>query len=59
MDLLKGRRIHYLRKKNSWERKKCDGCRSYNPECRMGICSIYPYQKQKREVREKEVDDTG
>lgn len=51
--------IHTLIKKN-WERKECDGCKFYNPECRQGVCYLYPYQKQKkREVKEKEVHDTG
>ncbi len=46
--------------KKSWERKECDGCKSYNPECRMGVRSIYPYQKQRKtEVKEKELHDTG
>ncbi|WP_160560884.1 hypothetical protein [Parablautia muri] len=46
--------------KKSWKRKECDGCKSYNPECRMSVCSIYPYQKQREtEVKEKEVHDTG
>ena len=53
------RRIHHLSKKN-WQRKECDSCKSYNPECRMGACSIYLYTKQKRmEVKEKELHDTG
>lgn len=53
------REIHHLSKK-SWERKECDGCKSYNPECRMGACSIYPYQKQKKtEVKKVEIHDTG
>ena len=52
-------RIHHLSKK-SWERKECDGCKSYNPECRMGACSIYLYQKQRKtEVKKVEVHDTG
>lgn len=38
--------------------EECDGCKSYNPECRMGACSICPYQK-KKVVKEKEVHDTG
>lgn len=46
--------------KKGWERKECDGCKHYNPECRMGVCGIYPYLKQKKtEVKEKEVYDTG
>ncbi len=51
--------IHNLSKK-SWERKECDGCKSYNPECRMGACSIYPYPKKKKtEVKKVEIHDTG
>lgn len=46
--------------KKSWERKECGGCKSYNPECRMGACSIYLYQKQKKiEVKKVEIHDTG
>lgn len=46
--------------KKKWERKECDGCKSYKPECRMGAYSIYPYQKQKKtEAKEKELHDTG
>lgn len=29
--------------KKDWYRKKCDGCKHYNPECRQGACSLYPY----------------
>lgn len=45
----------------SWEREKgnCDGCKSYNSECRMGACCICLYPKKKEVVRKKEVDDTG
>ena len=51
--------VVYMNKK-SWERKECDGCKSYNPECRMGACSIYPYQKQRKtEVKKVEIHDTG
>ncbi len=45
--------------KKNWERKECDGCKSYNPECRMGVCSIYPYREMKVVVKEKEVHDTS
>ena len=47
--------------KKNWERKECEGCKSHNPECRQGVCSLYPYQKQKKEVvvKEKEEYDTG
>ncbi len=46
--------------KKNWERKEFEGCKSYNPECRMGACSIYPYQKQKKtEVKKVEIHDTG
>lgn len=31
-----------------------DGCKSYNPECQMGACSIYPYQKQKKNRSKKD-----
>ncbi len=49
-----------LLSKKSWERKECNGCRSYNPECRMGACSIYSYQnKKKTEVKKVEIHDTG
>jgi len=42
------------------KRKECDGCKFYNPECRLGACSNCPYQKQKKtEVKEKEVHDTA
>ena len=48
-----------LRQKNR-ESKECNCCKSYNPECRMGACSIYPYQKQKQtEIKEIEIRDTG
>lgn len=50
----------YRLSKKSWERKECDGCKSYNPECRIGACSIYPHQKQKKVgVKEIEIHDTG
>ena len=49
----------WILSKKSWERKECDGCKSYNPECRMGACSIYPYQKKKTEVKKVEIHDTG
>lgn len=49
----------WILSKKSWERKECDGCKSYNPECRMGACSIYSYQKKTLVVKEKEVQDTG
>ena len=46
--------------KKSWYCEKCDGCKSYNPECRMGACSIYPYQKTKENRSKKvEIHDTG
>ena len=46
--------------KKNWEREECDGCKSYNPECRQGVCSLYPYQKQKKtEAKEKEVHESG
>ena len=46
--------------KKSWERKECDGCKSYNSECRMGVCSIYLYQKQRKTgIKKIEVHDTG
>lgn len=32
-----------LRKKK-WIKKECDGCKSYNPECEQGACSLYPYK---------------
>ena len=49
-----------LLSKKSWKRKECDGCKSYNPECWMSVCSIYPYQKQREtEVKKIEVHDTG
>ena len=44
--------------KKSWERKECDGCKYYNPECRLGACSIYPYKKKKL-TNEKEEHDTS
>lgn len=50
----------FLLREKSWERKECDGCKFYNPECRMGACSIYPYQKQRKTgVKKIEVHDTG
>lgn len=37
-----------------------DGCKSYDMECRMGVCSIYSYQNQKKtEVKKVEINDTG
>lgn len=47
-----------LGKKNC-ERKERGSCKSYDPECRVGGCSRYPYPKEKEVVREKEVHDTG
>ena len=50
----------WILSKKSLEHKKYDSCKSYNPEWRMSVCSIYPYQKQREtEVKEKEVHDTG
>lgn len=50
----------WILSKRSWKRKECNGYKSYNPECRMGVCSIYPYQKKKKtEVKKVEVHDTG
>lgn len=50
----------WILSKKSWKRKECDGCKSYNPECWMSVCSIYPYQKQREtEVKKIEVHDTG
>jgi hypothetical protein len=49
--------VMLLRK--SWKRKECRDCKSYNPECRMGACSIYSYQKKTLVVKEKEVQDTS
>lgn len=46
--------------KKNWKRKECDDCKSYNPEYRMGVCSIYPYPNKKETlVSEREVHDTG
>lgn len=46
--------------KKSWERKECDGCKPYNPECRQVVYSVYPYQKRKKaSEKEKEVHDAG
>lgn len=55
------RRIHHLSKKN-WERKECDGCKSYNPECRQGACSLYPYRtgyKPQKNLPLVETSDTS
>ena len=50
----------WILSKKSWERKECDGRKSYKPECRMGACSIYPYPKKKKtEVKKVEIHDTG
>lgn len=50
------------RMKKSWERKECEGCKSYNPECRQGACSIYLYKagyKTKKILPLKETSDTS
>ena len=44
--------------KKKWERKWCDGCVHYNPECRQGVCSLYPYQGKKA-VSNTEKHDTS
>ena len=50
--------VMLLRK--SWKRKECRDCKFDNPECRMGACSIYPCQKQRKtEVKKVEIHDTG
>ena len=54
----RNRRIDQLSKKN-WERKECNGCKSYNRECRQGACSLYPYKKKNVVVIEREIHDTG
>lgn len=51
-------RIHVLSKKNG-ERKECSGCKSYNPECRQGACSLYPYKVRKVITRNREEYDTS
>lgn len=45
-------------RKKSWERKECDGCKSYNPECRQGACSVYLH-KEKDKASEEENYDTS
>lgn len=45
-------KVVYMSKK-SWEHKECDSCKSYNPECRMGACSIYPYPRKQKQKRKK------
>ncbi|MCI9517197.1 MAG: hypothetical protein HFI79_09855 [Lachnospiraceae bacterium] len=30
--------------KKKWIKKECDGCKSFNPECEQGACSLYPYK---------------
>lgn len=55
------RRIHHLSKK-SWKRKECDGCKSYNTECRQGACSLYPYRtgyKPQKNLPLAETSDTS
>ena len=47
-----------LLNKNKWERKECDGCLHYNPECRQGVCGLDPYKKKKR-VSDMEKHDTS
>lgn len=42
----------------SWERKECDGCKFFNPECRQGACSRYPYKKKKIANEKEKGDDT-
>ena len=54
----RNRRIDHLGKKD-WKRKECDSCKFYNQECRLGVCSIYPYKKKNVVVIEREVHDTG
>lgn len=41
----------------NWKRKECDGCKSYNQECRLGVCCLYPYKK--KEAGEKENYDSS
>lgn len=45
--------------KKNWEREECGGCKSYNPECRQGVCSLYPYQKKEVVEKEKEEHESG
>lgn len=47
-------------REKKWRFERCDGCKLYNRECRMGVCGVYPYKKQKKtEVKKVEVHDTG
>lgn len=26
--------------KKKWFREQCEGCKSFNPECRLGVCCL-------------------
>lgn len=43
--------------KKSWERKECEGCKSYSPECQQWACSICSYKK--KIVNERDKHDTS
>ncbi len=45
--------------KKKWHRKECEGCKFYNPECRMGVCCLYPYRKKKITSSDGEKIDTS
>lgn len=48
--------------KKKWIKKECDSCKSYNPECRQGACSLYPYRtgyKPQKNLPLVETSDTS
>lgn len=46
--------IHHLKKKK-WMKRECHGCKSYNPECKRGVCSLYPYRWMDIEKKKEEM----
>lgn len=45
-----------LIRRNTWQRRECNGCKEYNPECRQGVCFI---RKQERSNKKKIKSDTS
>ena len=43
-------------RRNNWQRRECNGCKEYNPECRQGACCI---QKQENSKVKREKEDSS
>lgn len=51
-------KVMKMREKD-WRFEKCNGCKSYNPECRSGACIFWMWERKNVEAKEKEIHDTG